>query len=107
LGHNLTNKIGKFYILPKGLEKGESILKTINPKEIVIIDEIGKLELNEKGWYKQFNDIVENSQNTVIISVRNKFVEDVKLKWNLSENNIFDVSTTTHTKLLESILGAV
>jgi nucleoside-triphosphatase THEP1 len=105
--NNLTNKIGKFYILPKGLEKGESILKTINPKEIVIIDEIGKLELNEKGWYKQFNDIVENSQNTVIISVRNKFVEDVKLKWNLSENNIFDVSTTTHTKLLESILGAV
>jgi len=85
--------IGKFYISPKGLERGRSILgELVTVKTgIVIIDEVGLLELQGRGWNDAIYQLLERSSNHILMTVRNKFVDDVKKKWNLPDAVIFYV----------------
>jgi len=91
-----NEKIGRFTICTNGLETGNKILNSINLSEngIVIIDEVGLLELRNKGWYDSVNRLLEKSLNHVLIIVRNTYIEDVINKWDLTKAITFDISKT-------------
>jgi len=61
---------------------------------IVIIDEIGFLELNDRGWAEALNALISNSENKIIITVRDRYVDEVKNKFNLTDAIVFNVSDT-------------
>lgn len=88
--------IGRFRIYPEGLTLGNAILGSMLLKEntIVIIDEIGFLELNNRGWAEALNALITNSGNKIIITVRDRYVDEVKNKFNLTDAIIFNVSDT-------------
>ncbi len=92
--------IGKFYISPEGLAKGRSILgKLIKGRTgIVIIDEVGLLELQGRGWNDVINQLLEKSSNHLLITVRDKYVDEVKKKWELSDAVIFNVPDDDNRK---------
>lgn len=71
-------KIGKFYINEEGLKFGKNILnKALNSNyNKVVIDEIGPLELENKGWSDPFR-LLLNSEKELIISVRRELLEKV------------------------------
>jgi len=78
-GNLNTINIGQYYFLEKSFiwanEKLiESYLK--NP-DWLIIDEIGKLELDNNGWYISVNQLLEKTNKTIIITVRDIYVEAV------------------------------
>lgn len=95
-----NEKIGKFYISPKGLAKGRSILEELTTyiTGIVIIDEVGLLELQGRGWHDSISELLEKSSNHILITVRDKFVDEVKKKWNLSDAIIFNVPDNDNRK---------
>ncbi|MFN8258361.1 MAG: nucleoside-triphosphatase [Bacteroidales bacterium] len=90
---NNGQKIGKYNILPSGLQAGKHILAGLldADNKIIIIDEVGKLELEEGGWAPKLNELVLTSKSTLILSVRNKFVEQVKTKWGLENAVVLNV----------------
>jgi nucleoside-triphosphatase THEP1 len=92
--------IGKFYISPAGLEKGRSILSALVSEKtgIVIIDEVGLLELQGRGWHNSISELLEKSSNNILMTVRDKYVDDVKKKWNLTEAIIFNVPDNDNRK---------
>lgn len=95
-----NEKIGKFYISPKGLAKGRSILEELVTyiTGIVIIDEVGLLELQGRGWHDSISELLEKSSNHILMTVRDKFVDEVKKKWNLSDAIIFNVPDNDNRK---------
>jgi nucleoside-triphosphatase THEP1 len=95
-----TEKIGKFNICPKGLEVGKAALNSVllSQKMVVIIDEIGSLELNNRGWAGCLNDLLNRSSNYILIIVRDMFVDEVIKKWNLAEPVIFNIRNIDYAK---------
>lgn len=82
-------KIGSFYIDNKVYKWGVSIIEKLLVSSIdtIVIDEIGILELEERGWYSVFKKLLKTKKN-IVITVRDKFVDRVVGKFGI-ENNYF------------------
>lgn len=101
-------KIGIFSIFPQGLEKGKQSLNTKNTDgdQLVIIDEVGMLELNGNGWAKNLEQLVQSGNNHLLFSVRDEFTEAVLEKWNIHHATVFETpvsSSAIENKILEKI----
>ena len=92
--------IGKFNISQGGLEKGRSILRDLVYRDtgIVIIDEVGLLELQGRGWHDSIIELLNKSSNHILMTVRDKYVDEVKEKWNLTEAIVFNVPDNDNRK---------
>jgi len=87
------DKIRKFSILEKGVKFGNSALReAFSNYKILIVDEIGQLELDDKGWNDTINKIKASQIELAIISVRNEFVNDIISKYMFDNYEIFKVS---------------
>ena len=71
-------RVGRFHILPSGLEFAKSIyVKSIGAHlRDFFIDEIGPLELGNRGFSDIFNDALNNFERVYAV-VRNSCLEDV------------------------------
>jgi nucleoside-triphosphatase THEP1 len=103
------SRIGRFYILPQGLEFGIECLKTdnINENSIVLIDEVGNLELSDNGWAKSLENLLKRRNNHLILVVRTNFVSRVIEKWNLRDTVVIDISQTDFRAAGEMILNRI
>jgi nucleoside-triphosphatase THEP1 len=101
-----SETIGRFTICPKGLAMGINILSSlISPgNRMIIIDEVGLLELGNKGWSDCINDLMGKSKNHILLTVRNIYVNDIKNKWNLKETITFNIGETDYQNAGLSII---
>jgi nucleoside-triphosphatase THEP1 len=85
--------IGKYKMFPKGLQLGLNALTTSGNiyNKLVVIDEIGNLELEDRGWASHVTDLLNISNNNLILSVRDSLTAKVIEKWSLKEYTIFHV----------------
>jgi nucleoside-triphosphatase THEP1 len=92
-------KIGRFTICTKGLEMGNKILRStiLTENMIVIIDEVGLLELKNGGWHESVSFLLGKSGNHILFTVRDIYTEDIIRKWNLADAIIYDISKTDCT----------
>jgi nucleoside-triphosphatase THEP1 len=97
-------KIGKFTILEEGLTTGRKILhKAASEKNrVVIIDEVGRLELNNQGWSGSISELTD-SPVTLVLVVRDEFVGEVKSKWHLRDATIFHIGKSLPEDLANSL----
>jgi nucleoside-triphosphatase THEP1 len=56
---------------------------------MIIIDEVGALELENKGWANSITNFSNSSSSHLIISVRDTVVEQVIEKWKFRNYSIF------------------
>jgi nucleoside-triphosphatase THEP1 len=90
-GDDIQQRIGKYFIYDEGLKLGENSLNNSNTK-LFVIDEIGKLELEEKGWHKLLLQVISHSKSNLLLSVRLEVINEVLEKYNISPKYIFNVS---------------
>ncbi|MEE4196120.1 MAG: nucleoside-triphosphatase [Bacteroidales bacterium] len=98
-------KIGRFGIHLQGLQQGvKALKKSCNPStRIVVIDEVGRLELNDNGWAKTIEELIRNSQNHILLVIRDSFVEKVIEKWELANYQVFNISEKDYLSISNSI----
>jgi nucleoside-triphosphatase THEP1 len=98
--------IGRFAIFPQGLKKGIQLLShaQLLGKRLVIIDEVGRLELNDKGWSESISSLMKTSNIHLLFIVRDTFIDEVISKWNIAQPHIFKVSQTDHQECGRSII---
>lgn len=65
-GDSNQERIGKFYIYNEGLHSGIAELLQ-NKEQLIVIDEIGKLELEGKGWSATLRQILSNSEKAIYL----------------------------------------
>ena len=92
-GKEKSPQLGRYSILSEGLKKGHDVLKNSqNNHQVVVIDEVGRLELNNGGWAENIRDLLSSSKSHLIISVRDRFLEEAIDKWSLQDYTVLDVS---------------
>ena len=90
--------IGRFHFSNKAFEMANDYLINIHPQSHseIIIDEIGKLELNEKGFYAALVHhlkLVRHAQSNhrLVLVVRDSLLEDVKTKFGIVDAQIITI----------------
>lgn len=98
---------GKFYFNPEAIEKGEAIVDSAirSKTRILIIDEIGPIELNDMIWAKSLYRILSEYEGVLIITIRLKLIEKVIEKFMIHEAFIENIDKTTPRKTGEAILS--
>jgi nucleoside-triphosphatase THEP1 len=91
-------RIGRFGIFAEGFERGKAILTRVRLSEnkIAIIDEVGALELGDKGWSGCLTEMLQTSNKQLLIIVRENLLEEVIRKWNLCEPVVFRIQDTDY-----------
>jgi nucleoside-triphosphatase THEP1 len=103
-GDENQQRIGKFYIDSKGVQKGNEILMNSQSK-LIIIDEIGKLELEDRGWAHSLEQLVTDSKSNLLLSVRKEVLHEVTEKFKISPEIIFNVEVEKDEDLFLLILN--
>lgn len=93
-GNPLWESIGRFRINPDGLAKGYEWMapERIRNSDILVIDELGPLEMAGKGWAGLIETILRDTPKPMIWTVRRNLAEKIAVKWNVGEVHILDVS---------------
>jgi len=91
-------RIGRFGIFAEGFQRGNAILTRVRLSDntIVIIDEVGILELGDKGWSASLAEILKSSDKQLLIIVRENLLEEVIRKWKLCDPVVFKVPETDY-----------
>jgi nucleoside-triphosphatase len=99
-------EIGRYKILPKGLQKGAEILKSSNNRsnKIVVIDEVGNLECENQGWATSMQDLIDQPNTHLLIVIRDSLAEKVIQKWNFKQPFVFNISQYDHLEISNLIL---
>jgi len=87
-------KIGQYAILADGYRTGTDALKRSTREEfkVIVIDEIGQLELDNKGWAGNLDHIFNTTKSNLILAIRENFTEQVIQKWRLKNYILFHLS---------------
>lgn len=86
-------KQGLYYFDPAGILAGKGMLASVNPEssQLVVIDEIGPMELNDQGWGTSIEKLCHTSYPPHLWVVRRNLVEIISRKWNVGTVYIFDI----------------
>jgi nucleoside-triphosphatase THEP1 len=89
-------KNGRFYFNPEAIAIGEKWLGKSNtsPVDLIVIDEIGIFELDNKVWHPAFQLLLQQSNCRFIITVREGIVEQIIQKYKLDKVEVFSLKTT-------------
>ncbi len=84
-------KIGEFYFTKDGLEFGKKILgkKSLRNLSLIIIDEVGPLELQGNGWAESLSEIIFSIDIPVLLVVRKSLVNNVCNNWLITPKYIW------------------
>lgn len=85
-------KIGKFSYSEAVFEKANDYLCSIT-SGFVIIDEIGRLELDDKGFARGLRALLDKKEVDLYIVVREDFLPSVIRKFNIGEYHLIMGST--------------
>ncbi|MBN2664305.1 MAG: hypothetical protein JXR68_11700 [Bacteroidales bacterium] len=103
IGKTIT---GRFFFNDDTVEWGEEILKSVknNKNTVVIVDEVGPLELKNKGWSNSIDELFKKTDVKIIWVVRKGLVKPVLRKFAVSKASIFDIETSTNEHVVEKLL---
>jgi nucleoside-triphosphatase THEP1 len=104
--NDTLDRIGRYSILPEGYSAGLAALakSRTNNSRLVVIDEVGKLDINNHGWAENISELVNGSQ-FLVLAVRDTFTDQVIEKWNLKDYSVFKVSDNPHQLVSELLIN--
>lgn len=85
--------IGRYLLSPESFDSAELWTKDqLNTHNVIIIDELGKLELKDKGFHDLFSGILldQKPDQIIIAVVRKSLVADITEKYCLDNALIFE-----------------
>lgn len=89
---------GRYSFNPEALQKGrEMILNTTarEEKSILLIDEVGPLEINDSGWADGIKQSLNKRDVLHCWVVRKSLVQQIARKWNVGDVYIADIKSET------------
>ncbi|TVQ16033.1 MAG: hypothetical protein EA361_04840 [Bacteroidetes bacterium] len=96
---------GRFYFEKRGMEKGNRIIvESISiPTDLLIIDELGPMEMNNECWASAIEKIVEKNVCAQFWVIRKRLVKPFMRKWNVGNIILFDLEQDTLDQIVETI----
>ncbi len=98
-------RLGQYYFSNAAIERGLQILNSdnLNDKQLIVIDEIGPLELGEKGWSSAIENICTNNTLPQLWVVRKSIIKKIVRKWNIGNVYIYDIEHDNFEDLINRL----
>jgi len=90
-GEDEWEKIGAYFFLPSGLDEAKRIISSHSPKKWLFVDEIGPLELLEKGLWPALKHSFTFPPQRIICVVRKQILDNFLARIENPDIHIFDV----------------
>jgi len=101
-----AERIGPFFFVPSTLERARSIIREAGPHELLIVDEVGPLELLGGGLWPVLREALTLPGMRCLLVARKEILEDFVVVIAPVVPLIFDVRDPNVQKLLDgSLLG--
>jgi nucleoside-triphosphatase THEP1 len=96
INRQLKHGFERFTVFDEGYQTG---LAALDPdrnisSNIVVVDEIGPMELSGQGWDKRMTELIHTYKGHLIVVVRKSLVEEVKNRYGISDPVIYDVGAS-------------
>lgn len=100
---------GRYYFDRDAIAEGEKILNKDNltGKDLIVIDEIGPLELRGHGWSSAIDSACQTMTLPHLWVIRRSIVPDVVKKWSVGSAYVFDIGTDTKEEALEKTIELI
>jgi nucleoside-triphosphatase THEP1 len=89
-------RAGQFSFFPEAFDFGVQALQdgiTAAGTDLMIMDELGPLELEGKGWAAALQKMLESNTKTLLMTVRPSLVERILSRWGLHPAAIWEAGT--------------
>ncbi len=83
-------RIGEYYFIPEALEKALQIIRDKKRSDLLLIDEVGPLELSGKGFWPALSEVLKQEKLNFLFVVRSHEVERLCSKLEDKEIKVFD-----------------
>ena len=106
-------KFGRYYFNSDAISLGNEILNldNLSDKQLIVIDEVGHLELNGQGWSNAIENITGNITVPQLWIVRKSLVQKCSRRWNIGNAFIFDITENSiqevENKITEIISNSI
>jgi nucleoside-triphosphatase THEP1 len=106
-------KLRRFYFNQEALALGNEILNpdNLSDKQLIVIDEIGPLELSDHGWSRAIENLTRSITIPQLWVVRKSLVQKITRRWNIGNAYIFDITESSikevEIKVNEIILNSI
>ncbi len=99
---------GRYYFNPEALQFGNRILdpKHLEGCPLVVIDEIGPLEVKNQGWAGAIEQLISSESVPQLWVVRQALVQKIIRKWNVGDVVVFDLSKDPAELVANTILAS-
>ena len=100
---------GRFYFRPEGLAFGRRALALPDPREtdLVVIDEVGRFELQGGVWAEQIDRLVALPHPPMIWTVRRRLLDTVIDRWKITNPVVVDVGAASVMATADAVMDAV
>lgn len=107
LGETNFERIGPFNIFPNAFSVGINSLKPENntKNKLVVIDEIGKLEISNKAWAESLDDLLKFQKNHLLLVVRDEFKEKIIKKFNIKNHKVYTIPQNNNSLIEYEIIN--
>jgi len=105
IGEASNVMFGPFSFFQNGLRVGQEALcreKLLNA-DVVIVDEIGRWEMEDGGWAPQLNTLRQLPRKATILVVRDQFADEVANRWGRGSAIRFLVPQTSAEQVLAAL----
>jgi nucleoside-triphosphatase THEP1 len=103
-----AERIGPFFFVSSTLDRARSVIREADPRELLIVDEVGPLELLGGGLWPALQKSLSRSGMRCLLVVREEILEDFVAAIAPGVPLIFDVRDPHVQKLMDgSLLGTV
>ena len=103
--HDDDLKTGRFYFSKTGFEFGNNaILDELENMDILVIDEVGYLEIKGQGWFEVIEKAMNKPGLDMIFVVRKRILEDVLNLWQNKHFIVVDITKNTPYFVVQNLL---
>ena len=90
-GKDEWQRIGVYFFIPQSLAEAEKIILRGKNADILVVDELGPLELSGKGLWPALKQIIYNNLKNCLLVIRSNILENFLEKFGTIEVRVFDV----------------
>jgi nucleoside-triphosphatase THEP1 len=102
-------KIGEWIFRDDGIQFGRTALDPSSSTacDLIIIDEVGPLELENKVWASSIDRLIGSSHCPIILVVREHLIEKVQDRWSFIPERVWKIDGGNSRELLKEIMGVL
>jgi nucleoside-triphosphatase THEP1 len=97
-------KVGPYFFLPCGLEAAAAAILGYKPGEILIVDEVGPMELSGRGVWPALSEVLSRPLFDCLLVVRKPLLDDLQDRLGKTPVKVFDVE---HPDVCSALLQAL